>query len=60
MSKVMIFIKSDVLKNPLKGDTIKRIIRRMDTKVHKHTFLVKSRECFIVVYILYKIKYLFR
>jgi hypothetical protein len=53
MNKVTIFIKSDVLKNPLKGDTIKRMMRRMDTEVHKHTFLVKSRECFITVSIYY-------
>ena len=42
--KISIFINSDVIKKELNGLIIKRIIRNIDTKEHKQTFLVTSVE----------------
>jgi len=42
--KISIFTNKDVIKKELNGLIIKRIIRNIDTKEHKQTFLVTSVE----------------
>jgi hypothetical protein len=39
---IIIFIKRDVLKNPLNGVTINKTIKNIDTAEHIHTFFVVS------------------
>jgi hypothetical protein len=59
--RISIFIREDVIKKELNGLIIKRIISTIDTKEHRHTFLVTSVEEFIsILYILLeKYKYTF-
>ena len=63
--KISIFISEDVIKKELNGLIIKRTISIIDTKEHRHTFLVRSvEESIFILYILLekdiaKYKYIF-
>ena len=51
--KISIFISEDVIKKELNGLIIKRTISIIDTKEHRHTFLVRSvEESIFILYIL--------
>jgi hypothetical protein len=51
----MIFIIEDVIKKELNGLIIKSTISTIDTKEHRHTFLVTSvEESMFILYILFK------
>jgi hypothetical protein len=53
--KISIFTNKDVIKKELNGLIIKRTINTIDTKEHKHTFLVTSvEESMFILYILLK------
>ena len=47
--KIIIFPKKDDKKNELRGDNINKMIKKMDTLKHKHTFWVDLAYSIIIV-----------